>query len=197
MNSSRFNVPLLLALFYGCFAGMLFGQAVDADYRIAPGDVLTLNTLKDPEGSNKTLRVSRKGMVEHPYLGSFKISGLTESQAARKLEDALRGDYLVNPRVNITVVSFTKMTILVLGAVNAPGSFTVPANSRTTLMEAIAKAGDFKDVANKKRVQLLRRVDGRMKPFTVDVKALMEDSNSGPIYLEDGDTIRVKESFLF
>lgn len=195
--TSRILVSMFLALLFGVGSSTLFGQEVDADYQISAGDVVTLNTFKDPEGSNKTLRVSRKGMIEHPYLGSFRISGLTASQAARKLEGALRGDYLVNPRVNITVVDFTKMTILVLGAVNAPGSFTVPANTRTTLLEAIAKAGDFKDVANKKRVQLLRRIDGRMKPFVVNVKALLDDSNRAPIYLKDGDTIRVKESFLF
>jgi len=200
MTSLTLISSLVAAFINLALACGLYGQAgsvVGEDYSISPGDVVTLSTFDDPKGSPTTgLRVSRNGMIEHPYLGAIKIAGLTESGASRKLEGLLRGDYLVNPRVSITVVSFTKITFVVLGAVNAPNTFTAPANKRITLLSAIAQAGDFKDVANRKKVQLLRQVNGVNKAYTVNVKEMLEDSNSAPVYIQDGDTIRVKESFL-
>jgi len=34
------------------------------------------------------------------------------------------------------------------------------------------------------------------KAYTVNIKEMLENSNSAPVYIKDGDTIRVKESFL-
>ena len=51
-------------------------------------------------------------------------------------------------------------------------------------------------MANQKKVQLLRRVNGVNKAYTVNVKDMLEDSNGNLIYIQDGDTIRVKERFL-
>ena len=200
MASLRFLSSFIATLLSLALVSGASGQSesvVGEDYTISPGDVVALSTFDDPKGSPTTgLRVSRNGMIEHPYLGAIKIAGLTESGAARKLEAILRGDYLVNPRVSIAVTRHTKITFVVLGAVNAPNTFTAPVNKLVTLLSAIAQAGDFKDVANRKNVQLLRRVNGVNRAFTINVKAMLEDSNSKPIYLQDGDTIRVKESFL-
>ena len=168
-------------------------SVVGADYKISPGDIVTLSTFNDPKG-NGTLRVSRKGYIKHPYMGAVRVAGFTESQAARALEAALRGDYLLNPRVTITVINYAKISFVVLGAVNSPGNFQAPANKRTTIIHAIAQAGSFKDVANQKKVILRRMVNGRVQPYTVNVKALLEDANLRPVYVQDGDTIEVKES---
>ena len=198
MASLLFVSPFIAAIMSLALVSSAYGQTgsiVGEDYTISSGDVVTLSTFDDPKGA-ATERVSPKGMVEHPYLGAISIAGLTESGAARKLEGLLRGDYLVNPRVSITVISYTKITFVVLGAVNAPNTFTAPANKRITLLNAIAQAGDFKDVANRKKVQILRRVNGVNKAYTVNIKEMLENSNSAPVYIEDGDTIRVKESFL-
>ena len=199
MASARFVSHLTVALMSLVLVSTIYGQAgaaVGEDYTISPGDVVTLSTFADPKGSSPGLRVSKNGMIEHPYLGAVKIAGLTASGAARKLEGLLRGDYLVNPRVTIAVISYTKITFVVLGAVNAPNTFTAPANKPITLLNAIARAGDFKDVANQRKVQLLRRVNGMNKAYTINVKEMLENANSKPIYIQDGDTIRVKESFL-
>ena len=186
-----------MALACLAFKGDLRGQVVSEGYLISPGDLVSLSTTDDPKGSPSfPLRVSRQGKIEHPYLGAFKIAGLTESGASRKLEDALRGDYLIDPRVSIAVVKYRTISFVVRGAVNAPNRFTAPANDPISLLSAIAQAGDFKDVANKKKVILYRLVDGQMKQFPINVKAMLEDASSPPIYLQDGDTIEVKESFL-
>ena len=195
MNRLRIFSSILVVLVSCAFSQGALAQADVSEDRISAGDLIALKTFDDPDGS-ATLRVSRKGTIEHPYAGTISVAGMTEAQAARKLEGVLRGDYLIDPKVNITVVRATTISYVVLGAVNAPNRFQAPANRPITLLEAIAQAGDFKDVADKKRVKLLRREGGRIRSYTVNVKALMEDSQHQPIYLKDGDTIRVKESFL-
>lgn len=170
-------------------------SAAAPDYVISPGDIISLNTLNDPKGTD-TLRVSRKGFIEHPYMGPVKIASLTESQAARVLENALRGDYLINPKVRITVLTYAKISFAVLGAVNNPGTFEAPANKRITLMHAIARAGDFNDVASRKKVMVRRVTDGQARTVTVNVDALLNDPNLSPFYIQDDDTIEVKESLF-
>lgn len=167
----------------------------DSDYVVSPGDIVSLDTLNDPKGTG-TLRVSRKGFIEHPYMGPVKIAGLTESQAARVLENALRGDYLISPKVRITVLSYAKISFAVIGAVNNPGTFEAPANKRTTLMHAIARAGDFNDVANRKKVIVRRVTNGRVQTTTVNVNDLLNNPDLPPFYIQDEDTIEVKESLF-
>lgn len=189
-------ITLLLSL---CWLATASGQqptvaasVVSPDYIISPGDVVTLFTLNDPDG-DATARVTNKGYVKHPYLGFVKVAGLTESSAAKVLEQALRGDYLVNPQVRVTVVNYAKVSFDVVGAVRSPGNFEVPANKRVTIVSAIARAGDFKDVAKKDAVILHRMENGQVRPYKVNVEALLKDPSKGPIYIQDGDTIEVKE----
>ncbi len=168
--------------------------AVSPDYKISPGDIIMLNTLDDPQGKG-SFRVSQEGRIPHAYLeaGSFKVAGLTANQAARALENTLRGDYLVNPRVTITVLSYAKITFSVLGAVNNAGPYEANANKKLTIVHAIARAGDFNDVANRKKVIVRRIKSGKKRSFTVNVKALLDNPNLPPFFIQDGDTIEVKE----
>ena len=168
---------------------------VSADYKIAPGDIIDLSSLNDPEGTGQ-LRVSQNGYANHRYMGPLKIAGLTESQAAKAFEKALRGDYLINPSIRVTVLSYAKLTFVVIGAVNNPGQFDEPANKKVTLIQAIARAGDFKDIANRKKVVVRRTVTGKVQAMRVNVKALLDNPNLPPFYLEDGDTVEVKESLF-
>jgi len=170
-------------------------DSVGADYRIAPNDLLDVRTFNDPDGTAK-VRVSRKGEIKHPYMGLVKIAGLTEAQASKKLEGALKDGYLVNPSVSITVLTFSKMVFVVRGAVNAPGSYQVPANTKLTLVQAIGEAKDFTDVANQKAVIVTRIVNGKPKRWKVNVKELAESLSGSAFYIKDGDVITVKESFL-
>lgn len=170
-------------------------STVSVDYRISSGDVIHLHSLDDPKGT-ESLRVSREGHIEHPYMGPIRIAGLTEQQAARTLERALKGNYLINPKVRVTVLEYTKIRFAVMGAVNNPGTFDEPANQPLSLIHAIAKAGDFKDVANRRKVYVRRQTNGRSETIRVDVKALLANPELPPFLIQDRDTIDVKESLF-
>lgn len=198
MQLSTQNVLLHLGLLIAALVWAPLSQGqTRADYKITAGDIVALKSLNDPDGTG-SFRVSRQGHIDHPYLesGTFRLAGLTPTQAARALENVLRGDYLINPRITVTVLAFAKTNFTVIGAVNNPGSFDERANQRLTLIQAIARAGDFKDVANRKKVVVRRMENGSVRPVIVNVKAMLEDPNRRPFYIQDGDTIEVKESLF-
>ncbi len=170
---------------------------VGSDYRISASDTLNITVLRDPDGSAENLRVSKSGSIEHPYMGKIKLMGLTESQAATKLATALRDGYLVNPKVTVSVVNYAKMRFTILGSVNAPDTYEVPANKRITIIEAIGLGKGFQDSAKRNKVKLSRLVSGQVLEWEINVKGMVSNPKKfQPVYLQDGDVIHVPESFL-
>jgi SLBB domain len=79
----------------------------------------------------------------------------------------------------------------VIGAVNAPGSYTISANA--TLLDAIAAAKGFNRFSYRADVRLTRGPAGE-KPttYSFDTKKMVESKLRGP-ELKDGDTVFVPE----
>ncbi len=172
------------------------GTTLSADYKISANDLLDIKIYKDPDGSGQ-FRVSKDGSIQHPYLKNVKVAGLTESEAARRFISALRNGYFVNPRVTVTVLSYAKMRFVVLGQVNAPDTYEVPANRKLTLVQAIGIAKGFTDVANQRKVVLTRIVKGKPQSWAINVKAMMDSPERyRPIYIQDGDQLTVKENLF-
>lgn len=131
-----------------------------------------------------------------PLLGSIKLAGLTLNQAATRLTELYGRDYLVHPKVNVTLVGYAKRRFTVLGQVNRPGSYEMPEGSPggIDLLEAIAMAGGYTRIAAPERISVKRR-DEVMR---VDAKRLAKGrSGSGSSFkVEPGDTITVGESIF-
>jgi protein involved in polysaccharide export with SLBB domain len=140
-------------------------------------------------------RVNAEGAVSLPLLGSVKLSGLTLNQAASRLTELYGRDYLVNPKVNVTLLSYAKRRFTVLGQVNRPGSYEMPEGSPSgiDLLEAIAIAGGYTRIAAPERISIKRRD----QVLRVDAKKIARrgGSESGFRVLP-GDTITVGESLF-
>ena len=67
-------------------------------------------------------------------------------------------DYLVNPKVNVTLVGYAKRRFTMLGQVNRPGSFEMPEGSPggIDLLEAVAMAGGYTRIAAPERITVRR-----------------------------------------
>ena len=140
-------------------------------------------------------RVNSEGAVSLPLLGSVRLLGLTLNQAAARLTELYGSDYLVNPKVNVYLVSYAKRRFTVLGQVNRPGSYEMPDGSPSgiDLLEAIAIAGGYTRIAAPERISVKRR-DQVMR---VDAKKLARrGGNEGGFKVEPGDTITVAESIF-
>ena len=95
--------------------------------------------------------IGAEGMVTLPLIGSIKISGLTEQQAAEKLIKEYK-KYLRNPYVAVKILN---QKLFVIGEVKKPGVILVT-NGTMSLFEALAKSGDITDYANRKNIRILR-----------------------------------------
>ena len=143
-------------------------------------------------------RLNGEGNLSLPLLGSVRLSGLTLTQAAARLTQLYGHDYLVNPKVNVTLVGYAKRRFTVLGQVNRPGSYEMPETNPggIDLLEAIAMAGGYTRIAAPERIDVRRQGNGRGdKLIRVDAKRLAR-SGGGNFKVEPGDTITVGESIF-
>jgi polysaccharide export outer membrane protein len=66
-----------------------------------------------------------------------------------------------------------------------------------TLLDAIARAGGFSRLADKKRVRLTRiNPDGKAENFTINADDIMKDASNDPWVLLRDDVISVPERVL-
>jgi polysaccharide export outer membrane protein len=115
--------------------------------RISAGDLLDLQVFDTPELSAK-LRVSDKGEVVVPVVGSVRVDGLTADEAGTRVEQSLRqAQVLKDPHVSVFVVEYATQGVSVLGEVKNPGVY--PVLGAHGLLDIISAAGGVTATAGK------------------------------------------------
>jgi protein involved in polysaccharide export with SLBB domain len=142
-------------------------------------------------------RLNGEGNLSLPLLGSVHLAGLSLAQAASKLTDLYGRDYLVNPKVNVTLAGYAKRRFTILGQVNRPGSYEMPDGSPegVDILEAIAMAGGYTRIAAPERVSVRRRSENGDELLKVDAKRLAR-KGGGNFLVRPGDTVTVAESLF-
>lgn len=97
--------------------------------------------------------IDEEGFIEIPAIGQVPLVGLTIEEAEEKIMAMLK-NYLQNPVVRLKLLNF-KVTIL--GEVNQPGTYS-SLDTKLTLMELLARAGDLTEYANRSNLKLIRYV---------------------------------------
>jgi polysaccharide export outer membrane protein len=143
-------------------------------------------------------RLNAEGNLSLPLLGSVHLAGLTLTQATSRVTDLYARDYLVNPKVNVSLVSYAKRRFTVLGQVNRPGSFEMPEGSPggIDLLEAVAMAGGYTRIAAPERITVRRKGARGDEVLKVDAKRLARGEGNKSFMVLPGDTITVGESIF-
>jgi polysaccharide export outer membrane protein len=145
-------------------------------------------------------RLNAEGNLSLPLLGSVHLGGLTMTQAAARITELYARDYLVSPKVNLSLVGYAKRRFTVLGQVNRPGSFEMPEGSPggIDLLEAIAMAGGYTRIAAPERVSVRRSSSSGDQVLKVNAKQLArgEGASGGNFRVLPGDTITIGESIF-
>lgn len=132
---------LLLAL---CFTPFLLAQ--NESLLIGPGDQLHIQVLNTPE-LDETARVTDAGDLRLILGGDIMLRLLTPGQAAQKIEQRLRQELIMyNPRVLVTVVSYSTQNVTVFGQVIRPGSY--PVDTPRSVLDVLAQAGGFTELGD-------------------------------------------------
>jgi protein involved in polysaccharide export with SLBB domain len=161
-------------------------------YVLSPNDLVAVEVFGE-EDLRTNARLNGEGNLSLPLLGSVKLAGFTLPQAAERLTELYGRDYLVNPKVNVSLIGYAKRRFTILGQVNRPGSYEMPETSPggIDLLEAIAMAGGYTRIAAPERISI-KRNESMLK---VDAKRLARTGGGG-FRVESGDTITVGESIF-
>lgn len=165
-------------------------------YLIGPSDILLATVWDHPEitlalGQYRTdnasgMVVDDDGYVYFPFVGRFRVQGLTITEARARLATEL-AKVLQKPQVDLKVLAFRAQKVFVGGEVKTPGVYNVT-DVPFTLAEAVNRSGGFLPTADDGHL-ILTRGD---KTWTLDFQALMTQGNRiGKIYLQDGDSLHV------
>ena len=166
------------------------------DYRIHPFDDLHIEVFGEADIS-RVYSVSTRGDINHPLLKRVPLEGMTLREAEKKITDLLARDFLVEPRVSITVEKSTFRRVTVLGEVKQPGTYAIAPDRPMSLLTAVAQAGGFTDIAALSRVRVIRRSDKEENAIRVNVADLLKGhGNQQDLALESGDVVMVPETIF-
>lgn len=165
------------------------------DYTIAPADLISVQVYQDPD-MNRRVRVGQNGTISLPLVGPIQVGGLTVVDAEAAIAQKLK-KYLVNPQVTLFIEEYGNKSIYVLGEVNRPGSYPIPAESRLTVLEAVSTAGGFTPIAAQDRTKVLRKVNGQSQSIQVEVTAITQKGEKDKdIQLQPNDIVYVPQAFF-
>ena len=172
------------------------GAGAPAGYILSSNDQVAIEVFGEDD-LRASGRLNPEGNLSVPLLGSVHLAGLSLTQAASKLTELYGRDYLVHPRVNVSLLSYAKRRFSILGQVGHPGNFEMPESSPggIDLLEAIAMAGGYTRIAAPERITVRRHNASGDQIFKVNAKRFNKGSGGG-FLVEPGDTITVGESIF-
>jgi polysaccharide biosynthesis/export protein len=95
-------------------------SGLSKDYRLAPGDRLTIAVYDQPQLSGQFI-VDGGGGILLPLAGAVNLSGLSLAEAQQLIQDRLADGVLVHPAVSVRINDYRP--IFVTGNVRKPGSY--------------------------------------------------------------------------
>ncbi|MAK90455.1 MAG: capsular biosynthesis protein [Oceanospirillaceae bacterium] len=169
---------------------VLFASTVNADagrYELGAGDQISISVYDEPDLSIEKVRIGPSGSISYPLLGEIQVAGLSPEEFENSLIKGLKGPYLVNPSVTVSVVEYRPF--YVTGEVSKPGSY--PFHPGLTIDKAISVAGGFTERASKSKIYVIH--DG-----APDVRDAEENKISVKLsdIVKPGDVVTVEQSFF-
>ena len=160
----------------------------NASYTLRPNDTIRLAVYEEPDLSVQ-VRILKTGQVSFPLIGSVEVGGLSVADATRNIRDRYARDFLVDPKITLTVDEYATEFISVIGAVKIPGQIPMPVSGHLDLASAMATVGGLAPEADATGIQLVRAA-GTTTSFSMD----SIQGASGRVQLAAGDRIIVNQS---
>jgi len=175
-------ITLLLALSL-TVAGVAAQTEDEGDgYTLNAGDTITIHVYDEGDLSFQELLIGPNGRISYPFLGELKVAGKSAAQLQQMLIDGLRPDYLLDPRISVSIVKYRPF--FVNGEVKTPGGLDFQPG--LTLRKAVSLAGGFTERANKTQVLVIADNDPDREERTVGLD----------YSVQPGDIITVQDTFF-
>jgi len=156
-----------------------------AEYVLGTGDELSLDIWGETNVHQITT-VTPEGDILIPGVGSVQVGGKHLADAKNIIQEAVLKSYKSVP-VTVTLFKLKKVKVIVTGAVQAPGIYSVFANTRVS--EVISQAGGFLDNSSLRNI-ILTRLDSSVTIVDVSRFLRIGDRSKNP-YVFGGDVVFV------
>lgn len=176
----KFKILCLLAC--SLFSTLSFSQQNSlSQYRLGSGDIIKISVFGQSDLSIKT-KVPHMGVINYPFLGDIQVVGLTASELEANIYKGLKGDYLVEPSISVTVEEYRPFFID--GEVKKSGGY--PYQPGLSVDKAAALAGGYTERASRTKILIRRDISGEQK---------LIDAKPTDIVLP-GDIVTIQQSFF-
>jgi len=142
----------------------------------------------DPEKSSLPYLVDINGNINFPILGKIHVEGMTRSELSAYLTKKISQD-VKDP---IVYISFRNYKITVLGEVRNPGTYMMD-SEKTTIFQALGKAGDLNLTAKREGIILVREVQGVNTYYKIDLTSA-DLLNQDYFFMQQNDVLYVPAS---
>ncbi len=184
----------------------------DVSYILDAGDEISIEDATMGALASGPLRLADDGLVDLPMVGTMNLAGLTVEQAQDLLNNQYKR-YLLNPAINLQVLSQHPLRVYAQGAVNHPGVLISGKNtqpdskdhatlgsmeagggvSRFYLSDALIQAGGLRQDADYRDIQIHRSFPSE-QVLHVNLWELFQHGASGQdLPLQERDVITVAE----
>ena len=164
-------------------------KPVDLTYVLRPNDMIRLDVYEESDLST-SVQILKTGQAAFPLIGSVEISGLSVSAATAKIRELYAKDYLVDPKITLSISNYATEYISVIGSVRSPGQIPIPLSGKLDLATAMATCGGPSESADANRI-LLVRASGATATYAMTA---ITSGASGRVELVSGDRIIVNQS---
>lgn len=166
--------------------GQALSRAVVPDqYVLGPGDGLTISIWGEYDETYQ-LSVSPDGKISLPTIGELVVKELTLTQAGMLVDTEVKR-YYRNVKTGLSLTSLRVFQVLVLGAVELPGTYLATPVRRVS--DVIERAGGIQTGGTNRHVEVRR--DGRVRAEADLFAFLQKGDESANPFLQDGDVIFV------
>jgi polysaccharide export outer membrane protein len=146
-------------------------RGVPDEYMIGAGDVLQVMVWKEPDASVSSVVVRADGKVTLPFLKEVNVSGYTPDKLEKVITERLR-PFIKEAEVTVVVKETHSKKIYMVGAVKHEG--IIELKYPMTVLQAISEAGGLTDFAKKKKISILRMVNGKEFRFAFNYDAVIK-----------------------
>ena len=161
----------------------------DGSYVLRPNDQIQIEVYDEPDLSG-TKNILKTGQAAFTFIGSVEIAGLSVTAATAKIRELYAKDYLVDPKITLSVIGYATEFISVIGAVRTQGPIPIPVAGNLDLATAMATCGGVTESADPARI-LLVRASGTTTTYDM---ASINNGASARVKLQSGDRIIVSQS---
>ncbi|MEP6945723.1 MAG: polysaccharide biosynthesis/export family protein [Acidobacteriota bacterium] len=160
------------------------------EYRLGPNDVITIEVFGQcPDYCKSAISVPPTARISYPLIREgVMVGGKTVEEVAAEVTKKL-DEYIIDPKVTVTLDKAMSARYSVLGKVNAPGVRVL--DRKVSVYEAIVESGGVAKDADKKKVVIYSyNGGGRVTSKMINLTEL-EQGKADMVFLSPGDQVFV------